>query len=536
MIGSMIMRLLLALAAFGMVATPVAAQTDPAARGLAVQAKAVASQAQMLALGRDPLLVTANGDSRIDAITIDPARLAKNMRSELVWASELTGQRFVIGPTFGKSGDRTDQVLTRMGQVLGTNAGILYWKAAVNDIAQNYPTATTSGATAAANTIQAAEMARLAGMKVIIALEVGANGLTAAQNQQVQEYNIRMIDYQENAPGVYLSDARSAVMNPIASTTTSAFKSFFSIDGTHSVSRGAFYDAQAGLVPLFNNLLPPRSVFIRSAAELPTNGRWQLLLNPIFATATGGAIDTKAAIATLDGTTGVTLASTNANPLATMPVGATISGTGIPAGATITAQPAGGGAGKYTISQAATATVSGVNVTISSIQGTIPSGWTWGTTGQALGTVSTQPDPDGIGNNVTVTCTWVNPGDGCRLFQTVGTSYWSQGDLLQSVSQVQVTSASTCLAATRLDMLVNGTIGTNGSTEVQDGYHATTTGSLGPDQPYTATLLTRPFTVPAFTSKGYLAAYVYLEGACAGSVTAVIKQVGMRRRLASPNG
>jgi hypothetical protein len=532
----MIMRLLLALAAFGMVASPVAAQIDPAARGLAVQAKAAASQAQTLALGRDPLLVTAIGDSRIDAITIDAARNAKNMRSELVWASELTGQRFVIGPTFGKSGDRTDQVLTRMPLVLGTNAGTLYWKAAVNDIAQNYPTAATSGATAAANTIIGAEMARLAGMKVIIALEVGATGLTAAQYQQVQEYNIRMIDYQENAVGVYLSDARSAVMNPTASTTTSAFKTSFSLDGTHSVSRGAFYDAQAGLVPLFNNLLPPRSVFVRSAAELPTNGRWQLLLNPIFATATGGAIDTKAALATLDGTTGVTLASTNANPLATMPIGATITGTGIPAGATITAQPNGGGAGKYTISQAATATASGVAVTISSVQGTIPSGWTWGTTGQALATVSTQADPDGIGNNVIVTCTWVNAGDGCRLFQTVGTAFWSQGDLLQSVSQVQVTSASQCLAATRLNMLVNGTIGTNTSTEVQDGYHATTAGSLGPDQPYTATLLTRPFAVPAFTTKGYLAAYVYLEGACAGSVTAVIKQVGIRRRLSSPNG
>lgn len=528
MIRSLMMRAMLALAMFGMVSAPVAAQIDPAARGLAVQARA-------LALGRDPLLVTANGDSRVDAITIDTTRFAKNMRSELVWASELTGQRFVIGPTFGKSGDRTDQALTRMPQVLATNAGIFYWKACLNDIAQNYPTATTSGATCAANTIIAAEMARLAGMKVIIALEVGSNGLIAAQYQQVQESNVRVMDYQENAPGVYLVDARSAVMNPTASTSTSVFKAGFSIDGTHTVSRGAFYDAQAqgGLVQVFNTLLPPRSVLIRSAAELPTNGRWQLLLNPIFATATGGVLDSKAGTANTNSTTTLALTSTT-----TIPIGAAVTGSGIPAGTTITAQPGGGGAGNYTMSQAATSSVTGLAITITPVLGSVPSGWTWGGTGQATGTVSTQADPDGIGNNVTVTCTWVNPGDGCRLFQTVGTAYWSQGDLLQAVSQVQVTSASPCLAASRLDMIVYGTLPGNvvSSIEVQDGYHASTAGSVGADQPYTATLLTRPYTVPAYATKGYVAAYIYLEGACSGSVTAVIKQVGIRRRLASPNG
>lgn len=527
-------RVMLALVMFGMLSAPVAAQIDPAARGIAVQAR-------QLAIGRDPLLWTANGDSRVDAVFIDVGHLAKNMRSEFVWASELTGQRFVIGQTFGKSGDRTDQVLTRMPQVLATQAGGLYWKAALNDIAQNYPTATTSGATAAANTIIGAEQARLAGMKVIIALEVGATNLTAAQYQQVQDYNTRIIDYQENAPGVYLTDARSAVMNPTASTTTSIFKTGFSLDGTHTVSRGAFYDAQSqgGLVQVMNTILPPRSVLVRSGAELPTNGRWQLLLNPIFATATGGVVDVKMATgSTTVMSNTLALTSANANPLPTVPIGAAVSGTGIPAGTTITAQPSGGGAGNYTMSQLASATATGTPVTITPIQGTIPASWTWGTTGQALGTVGTQVDPDGIGNNVTVTCTWAQAGDGCRLFQTIGSAYWSQGDLLQSVSQIQVTSSSPCLASTRLDMLINGTMSgsPNGSAEIQDGYHASTAGSLGADQPYTATLQTRPYTVPMFATKGYAAAYIYLEGACAGSVTAVIKQVGTRRRLASPNG
>lgn len=49
MIYSLIMRALLALAAFGMVASPVAAQIDPAARGLAVQAKQQSQRALEIA-------------------------------------------------------------------------------------------------------------------------------------------------------------------------------------------------------------------------------------------------------------------------------------------------------------------------------------------------------------------------------------------------------------------------------------------------------------------------------------------------------
>ncbi|RXD02491.1 hypothetical protein EQZ23_17875 [Sphingomonas sp. UV9] len=74
------------------------------------------------------------------------------------------------------------------------------------------------------------------------------------------------------------------------------------------------------------------------------------------------------------------------------------------------------------------------------------------------------------------------------------------------------------------------------NSESQDGYHATIAGSVGPDQAYTVTLMTRPYKVPAFDSKGYMAAYIYLEGSCAGTVSAVIKQVAVKRRLSAPNG
>lgn len=545
MIRLLMVRAMLALAMFGMLSSPVAAQIDPAARGLAVQAKAAASQAQTtatqaqtLAIGRDPLLWTDLGDSRVDADFINPAQTAFNMRSSLIWARVLTGQRFVVGPTFGKSGDRTDQFFARLAQALATQAGGIRLMGCLNDIAQNYPTATTSGATCAANLISIAETCRLAGMKVIIELEVGSSTINAAQVQQVHEANQRLMDYQESATGVYLSDARAIVTNPAASTTTILGRPGYFLDGVHGISRAEYYRAVGTLVPIFNTILPPRNVLIRSGTELPTNGRWQLAMNPIFATATGGVLETRAATGSTTAMSNIlTLASANGNPLPTVPIGATVAGAGIPAGATITAQPGGGGAGNYTMNQLAIATGTGVAVTITASSGPVPANWTLGTVGQSTGTATTQVDPDGVGNNVVVTCTWVQAGDGCRFYQTVGSTYWATGDIVQAVSQVQVTGPSSCLAATRLDMFVNGTTaGANVSTEVQDGYHATTAGSVGPDVPYTATMITRPFKVPTYDTKGYLAPYIYIEGSCAGTVTAVIKQVGVKRRLSAPAG
>ena len=456
MIRSLMMRAMLALAMFGMLSTPAVAQIDPAARGLAVQART-------LAIGRDERVATSISDSRGDAIFIDASQYALNMRSALVWAKQLSGGRFSIGPTFGKSGDRTDQMMVRMPQALATRAGILYIIAGVNDLAQNYPTATTSGATAAGNIISMAETGRLAGMKVIIEAEVGANGLTAAQASQMNELNTRLADYVEGTPNVYLNDARSAVMNPTAGTTTVTFKPGFSLDGTHEVSRGSYYHALT-LLPLINQIVPPRSVLTRTGTELPGNGRWQLLANPIFATATGG----------------------------------TLSGTAT---------------------------------------GTVPSGWTAFGSAGTTATFGTQADPEGVGNNVTVTCQWVAAGDSCRLFQTAGSANWQAGDIVQAISQVQVTAASPCLAATRLELVTVGTLnGASTGFNYMDGYHATTTGSLGADQPYTATLMTRPFTVPAYTAKSYMAAYVHLEGSCAGTASFVIRQMPIRRRLSAPNG
>ncbi len=438
-------------------ATPIAAQVDPSARGLAVQART-------LAIGRDARLVTGNGDSREAAVYIDAGQQALNMRSPLVWARELMGARFTIGKTFGVSGDRTDQMLARMPAVIATRAGIFHLWAGVNDIAQNYPTATTSGATAAMNIIAMSETARLAGMKVIIELEVGANGLTAAQITQVNELNARLADYAENAPNVYLNDARSAVMQPTAGTSALAFKTGFSLDGTHEISRAAYYHALT-LIPLLTQLIPPRPVMVRSATSVPANGRYQLLANPIFATATGG-------------------------------------------------------------------TLSGANAT-----GTVPSGWTGVASGGATATFGTQSDVEGIGNNVTMTCQWAASGDACRLAQTVQTADWSPGDILQATATVQVTGASACLAATRLVMGVNGYFdATLSGTNITDGYHAIGAGSVGPNETYTVTLMTRPITVPAYTSRSFVAGTLYVEGSCAGTVNVVVRQMAIRRRLSAPNG
>lgn len=84
MIRSLMMRAMLALAMFVVLSMPAVAQIDPAARGLAVQART-------LAIGRDERVATSISDSRGDAIFIDASQYALNMRSALVWAKQLSG-------------------------------------------------------------------------------------------------------------------------------------------------------------------------------------------------------------------------------------------------------------------------------------------------------------------------------------------------------------------------------------------------------------------------------------------------------------
>lgn len=243
---------------------------------------------------RLPHVVAPLGDSRAAAVYVDTAQRGYTANSALNWANAYLGQRMVIGQGFGKSGDRTDQVLARLPAAIAGGAGLLYILAALNDIAQNFPTAQSSGATAFANVRTMIDAGRAAGMIVVVEAEVGATNLNATQIGQVHEFNAQLFEYAERMPGVHVHDGRMAVMQPGHADGALQFRDGMSYDGTHLNGRGASYAGES-LATLLAMLIPPRAgVTINSRSALVANGRRQLMVNPVFATATGGTTGTGA--------------------------------------------------------------------------------------------------------------------------------------------------------------------------------------------------------------------------------------------------
>lgn len=262
---------------------------------------------------RLPHMATAIGDSRVAALFLDRNQLSRAITSPLNWANALLGQRLTIGTGYGVSGERTDQMLARMAAVTASGAGLLYIQGGVNDIAQNYPAAATSGQTAFANIRTMADTARRAGMIVVVEAEVGADSLSAAMLAQVEELNVRLADYAERTPGIHLHDARGAVLQPGFGEGGVRYRTGYSYDGTHVNGRGAAAWGES-LATLIDRLVPPRSgPLIRNRAQVAANGRRQIAANPLFATATGGAVQGMGASGTVPaGWTGVCAAGATA--------------------------------------------------------------------------------------------------------------------------------------------------------------------------------------------------------------------------------
>lgn len=234
-------------------------------------------------------VVAAIGDSRVDAVTLDGLPGATQRRysaaSGLNWANALLGGRLTVLPDYGVSGERTDEIMARIDAAVATGAGTLYIMAGVNDIAQAYPTAGSSGITAFQNIRTMAEKGLAAGMIVVIELEVGANSLDGAKLGQVEELNAQLVDWAEGIGGVYLNDVRGEMMEAAGAGTV--FRAGLSYDGTHEAPRGSFVHGRV-LAKLLGDLVPPRPVAARTAVQLPSTGRRQLLVNPLFVNATGG--------------------------------------------------------------------------------------------------------------------------------------------------------------------------------------------------------------------------------------------------------
>lgn len=238
-------------------------------------------------LRRLPHIATAIGDSRVQAVYQDGARLNYSALSPLNWANALLGQRLVIGPSFGVAGDRTDQMRARIDAAIGSGAGLLYVQGGVNDLAQGY-----AAPGIAANLIAMAEKGRRAGMTVVVEMEVGSGGMAdAGVLGRLADLNRLLRDYAERAPGVYLHDARPAVIDAAAGDGANAYKAGYSFDATHPNARGASRWGES-LAGLLAPLVParPSPLLVTRAEANPANGRRQIAINPLFANGTGGTL------------------------------------------------------------------------------------------------------------------------------------------------------------------------------------------------------------------------------------------------------
>ncbi|MDR6146124.1 lysophospholipase L1-like esterase [Sphingomonas sp. SORGH_AS870] len=429
-------------------------------------------------IARNRRVVTALGDSRIAAIFNDPSKRTKGARSPLNWANALSDQRFTIVETFGISGDRTDQMLSRIDPAIATGAGLLYLQGGVNNIGAvastgNYTyTHGVTGEVVTIDTVAAVtfrdlrtmiEKARMAGMAVVVEQEVGSGGFNTQEKVAATlELRSLMAEYAETATDVYLHDALPVVMQPALSPTALGYRAGYSYDTTHCNSRGGYRWGKS-LGVLLRSIVPiSYPLLLNNAIEVFGARRRQVLTNPLFLTANGGTAN-------------------------------------------------------------------------EGISGTTPAGWTISRTGSATANISTSGRSDGSGNDLVIAASYTATGEIVTVSQALeapGLGMWNSrvavGDTYELVAQIEVTEATNLAAI----WLQSGAVaGTGSQVDCFDLFGVAN--EVGMDEPGVLTLRTRPFTVaaPITNSYPYIACSIRAVGAGSGSCTFRIRQIALKRRM-----
>lgn len=218
-------------------------------------------------------------------------------------ANCLAGHRYQLGTNYGVSGNRSDQyVLSAIAAgILTSPSGFVLWFfPAVNDISQavagytntiDGTAVTTSnvGASCMNNIIYLASRLAALGKKLILCLEPGSTTFSTASIAAMYDLNLRITGYANATPGMYPFNANDVVWNNTSSATTIAFKTGYSVDGTHYTTLGAF---AAGVA--FNTFIQTTfavaDLAIASINAVQTTDPRSLVNNPLFNTASGGTI------------------------------------------------------------------------------------------------------------------------------------------------------------------------------------------------------------------------------------------------------
>lgn len=264
---------------------------------------------------------------------------AKTSQGWLPVAAALANQRYIFGQDFGVSGLRSDQYTTPaiMANVLASPSGwVMVGPGGVNDISQsttgftnvNGVSVTTANVAlvAAQNIVAACNQIVAKGKKVILVAEPGSTTFSTANIASMFELNQRLWAYAQATPDVYYWSYADAVYNANSSGTAIAFKTNFSVDGTHLSTQGSFA-AAASFNTAFQNFFSPIDYAIDNIADTNTTNPRQLIVNPLFTTLTGGA-NTNITLTSGTVPSGWTIFSTNASTAVTITSAAEANGNG----------------------------------------------------------------------------------------------------------------------------------------------------------------------------------------------------------------
>lgn len=411
-----------------------------------------------LSLPRPFHYVTAIGDSRTAAIWSDTPTAGYGGRrsnySPLNWARVLSGNRFVLGPSWGVSQKRTDEFISggQLTNALASGCGTLMLWGGLNDIAQGYT------ALSAFNNLKTiAETCIANGMQVVVDQEVGANNLSAAQVTAVIELRQRLQEWAYKTPRLYLHDALPVVMQPGYSDTLLQFNPNYTYDGVHYNARGAFSHGKS-LASVFQSIIPPRISNHFNRCENSTNNSANLLTpNP-----------------SLQGTAGT-------------------ANTGI--------------------------------------TGSVPTGHSASRTGSATATTTITTNADGT-RQIAFACNFTARGEVIRMNVDATNTNWDTGTIFEGFGELEVQNPVN-VAGAQLYMSNNVNSGTVEMGDMIVPDTSTDAAAYGPLEGFAMKMNTKVYTVPVVTAKGWVSIQAAIVASGAGSATFIVKNLGIRKRLAA---
>lgn len=239
------------------------------------------------------------GDSRYANINVDGPKVVRTSSNWLNVALQLAGQPGRLLYQGGVTAERTDQFAARVTIAAGMSSLTdVYIKGGVNDHSQQYPTATTSGATAAANLIAYCKQLLAAGKRVFIEEEEGIDAnwvpsiaaATADHALQCAIQNALVKSFCESTKGATYIEFSPVIFD--RSAATSKFLLGVKYDGTHDATGIALVKAQYFIAKYPTALPFAKPIVVPSLSNYSTDPAApnQILANPGCTTRTGGSI------------------------------------------------------------------------------------------------------------------------------------------------------------------------------------------------------------------------------------------------------